>query len=229
MATLSETKDLSVYQRIRDMAIAFRFKPGDRINEGQLAKELNVSRTPLREAMQQLVSEKLLRWERNKGFFCRDLDEKEVSDLYEYRTMLEEQSIKFACLRATNEQLQELAYFLEENPYNYQEKNCDLQLWIDQEFHQMIASFSNNQELFDALCRVNQRIYFIRWIDMTNIDGRYEPSHQQLLDAMMARDTDRAVKLMGEHVGRRREQISQSIREAYGSIFTGATPTLRGN
>jgi len=208
------------------MTIAFKFKPGERINEGLLAKELNVSRTPLREAMQQLVSEKLLRWERNKGFFCRDLDEKEVSDLYEYRAMLEEQSIKLACLRASDVQIQQLATFLDDNKYDYQEINCDQQLWVDQEFHQMIARFADNEELYSALCRVNQRIYFIRWIDMANIKGSYEPSHQHLLAAMLARDTEKAVSLMGEHVGRRREQISQSIREAYGSIFTGNTPTL---
>ncbi len=223
---MASTNDLSVYQIIRDMTIAFKFKPGERINEGLLAKELSVSRTPLREAMQQLVSEKLLRWERNKGFFCRDLDEKEVSDLYEYRAILEEQSIRLACLRATDEQIQQLATFLDDNQFEYQAVNCDQQLWVDQEFHQMIATFADNNELLNALYRVNQRIYFIRWIDMANINGSYEPSHQQLLAALQARDCEKAASLMSEHVGRRREQISLSIREAYGSIFTGNTPTL---
>lgn len=223
---MAETNDPTTYQRIRDMAIAFKFRPGERINEGKLATELSVSRTPLREAMQQLVSEKLLRWERNKGFFCRDLDEKEVSDLYEYRALLEEQSIKFACHRASDEELLQLAEFLDSHPLEYGDTDCDRQLWIDQEFHQMIARLANNHELYNALCRVNQRIYYIRWIDMSTIDGSYEPSHRQLLKAMMERDSQLAVKLMSEHVGRRKEQISQSIREAYGSIFTGNTPNL---
>jgi DNA-binding GntR family transcriptional regulator len=226
IVVVTDKPDSSVYKRVRDMAIAFNFKPGDRINEVHLAKELSVSRTPLREAMQQLVSEKLLRWERNKGFFCRDLDEKEVLDLYEYRGLLEEQSIKLACARATQGQIQEMSDFLNEHKAQYIDVDCDRQVWIDQEFHQMIAASAANDELYNALLRVNQRIYFMRWIDMANIEGVFEPSHADLLAAIKSRDSVAAVALMGEHVGHRREQIVQSIRQAYGSIYTGNTPKL---
>jgi len=99
------TSKSDVYNVIRNMAISYDFKPGERINEVQLAKQLGVSRTPLREAMQKLVSEKLLRWERNKGFFCHMLNEKEVFNLFEFRKIIEEQAAYLSVKRATDDEL----------------------------------------------------------------------------------------------------------------------------
>ena len=78
-----------VYRRVRDMAISFRFPPGQRINEGELARSLAVSRTPVREAMQKLVSENLLIWKRSFGFYCRSLDAQEIVELYQLRQAVE--------------------------------------------------------------------------------------------------------------------------------------------
>lgn len=219
----SDVKE-SIYQRVSNMAIKFQFRPGERINEGKLAKQLDVSRTPLREAMQQLVSEKLLRWERNKGFFCRELDEKEVFDLYEYRQLLEEQAVRLACRRATDEQLQEFASFYAGIHGIYQQDKTVANLKVDQTFHEKLARLSDNDEIVNALCNVNQRIYFMRWIDVTS-EKVFEPSHKRIVEAVVARNEAEAVSLIGEHVSRRRDEISVSIRQAYGLIYTGQMPT----
>ena len=214
----------SIYQRVSDMAVQFQFRPGERINEGKLAKQLDVSRTPLREAMQQLVSEKLLRWERNKGFFCRELDEKEVFDLYEYRQLLEEQAVRLACRRASDEELQAFAAFYASIHGTYRQDRTVANLKLDQQFHEKLAKMSGNDEIHNALCNVNQRIYFMRWMDFTS-EKVFEPSHQRIVEAVVARDEATAVSLIGEHVSRRREEISSSIRQAYGLIYTGQTPS----
>src|SRR3546814_21118123 len=77
------------YVALRAMAMSYRFQPGQRLNEGELARELDISRTPLREAMHRLVSEGLLALVSGRGFFALPLEVKEVFDLYEGRYGLE--------------------------------------------------------------------------------------------------------------------------------------------
>ena len=222
---VKKTKTSSdVYRAVRDKAIAFQLTPGQRINEGSLAKELGVSRTPVREAMQQLVSEKLLRWERNKGFFCRDLDEKEVSDLYEFRKMLEVTATQLVCQRATDEELQELSKLLSDYLSLGSDQPFEVRLKADQNFHERIAELSGNREIVESLRNINQRIYFIRWVNMSR-ETMIEDGHTDLIDALLKRDENRAMMIMSRHIDCRVEQISSFIREAYGMIFTGQTPT----
>ncbi|WP_321458828.1 GntR family transcriptional regulator [uncultured Cohaesibacter sp.] len=83
--TVSSTKD--VFAAVREMAIEFRFMPGAKINETDLAHELGVSRTPVREALNRLVTEELIDFKKNYGFYCRKLDLKDVLHLVEaYKT-----------------------------------------------------------------------------------------------------------------------------------------------
>src|SRR6201987_1623649 len=62
-----------VYEQLKAMSVSFELKPGERLNEGEPAKRLGVSRTPLREALNRLNSEGFLRFPPGKGFFCREL------------------------------------------------------------------------------------------------------------------------------------------------------------
>ena len=93
------------------MAATFAFQPGVRINEVELARRLSVSRTPLREAFSGSSPKASCRTP-NKGFFCRELDPRQIYDLYELRRGLEMFSVRLACERATNEDLRELERFL---------------------------------------------------------------------------------------------------------------------
>src|SRR5690606_31139082 len=78
-----------VYAAIRRMAVNFEFRPEQRINEVELAAALNVSRTPVREALNRLVIEGLITLVPNKGFYCRPFDAEQIMSLFEVRTALE--------------------------------------------------------------------------------------------------------------------------------------------
>jgi len=78
-----------LYGAVKAMAVRFDFKPGERINEVELARRLNVSRTPLREVLNQLMVEGFLTRSVNRGFIARLLDAKQIHSLYEYRAVLE--------------------------------------------------------------------------------------------------------------------------------------------
>ena len=74
-----------IYEQVKAMAVSFRLRPGDRLNEVALSKELGVSRTPLREALNRLVAERLFDFRPGQGFFCRPLDAQSVFDLFELK------------------------------------------------------------------------------------------------------------------------------------------------
>src|SRR5688572_5170549 len=78
-----------IYDRIKSMAVTFAIRPDARVNEVELSKALNVSRTPLREALNRLLVEGFLTRAPNRGFIGRSLDARQIYDLYELRRVLE--------------------------------------------------------------------------------------------------------------------------------------------
>src|SRR5882672_10806283 len=101
-----------IYERLKTMAITFAIRPDARVNEVELSKALNVSRTPLREALNRLMVEGFLTRAPNKGFIGRPLDAKQIYDLYELRAALETGIARLACERASDEDLAELEDFV---------------------------------------------------------------------------------------------------------------------
>ena len=98
----------SLYLIVKDMAILFKFKPGERINEVDLAQRLGASRTPLREALNRLVAEGFLVLKQGRGFFCRDLKPREMFELYQFRAVLEVAAVRLACEQATEQEVADL-------------------------------------------------------------------------------------------------------------------------
>jgi DNA-binding GntR family transcriptional regulator len=221
--TNKNKNSMAIYDTLRDMAISFKFTPGERINESELSATLGVSRTPLREAMQKLVSENLLRWERNKGFFCRPLEGKEIFDLYQFRRLIEAEVVRVICRNSSDEELQELKEFVESTK---EYSDPDQGIEIDQEFHEKLAVMSGSNELLRALKKTDQRIFFIRWIDLVKHGPARMNKHSDIVDALIARDEELAVTTMENHVEQHLEQISDLIREGYGFIYTGNTPNI---
>lgn len=226
MESAKENKNKSstaIYDKLRDMAISFKFTPGERINESELSSMLGVSRTPLREAMQKLVSENLLRWERNKGFFCRPLEGKEIYDLYQFRRLIEAEVVRLLCRNAKDEDLLKLKKYVESTAeYNDPDQGIE----IDQTFHEKLAVMAGNNELVLALKKIDQRIFFIRWIDLVKHGPARMNKHTDIIKAILDRNEELAVTTMENHVEQHLEQISELIREGFGFIYTGNTPKI---
>jgi len=123
-------------EKTREMAINFELKPGARVNESALSKELGASRTPLREALNRLVAEGFLTFQTGKGFFCRALDPKRIMDLYEARVAIEVEAIRLACTRATDDELADFKEYLDATEPDYLQ-NMDVSdaVHTDEGFH----------------------------------------------------------------------------------------------
>ena len=102
---MAETQVAGLYSRLKSKVVGFDIRPGERLNEVALARELGVSRTPLREALNRLVAERLVEFRPGAGFFCRMLEPQAIFDLYEMRQVLEVTAVRLAVVRASDEEL----------------------------------------------------------------------------------------------------------------------------
>ena len=209
-----------VYGQLKAMTVSFELKPAERINEGDIAKQLGVSRTPLREALNRLKTEGFLRFEPGKGFFCRALDAHEIFDLYELRKSIEVAAVRFAIVRARNDDIDALIAFLDATGPDPGERDARELVELDETFHERLMDMSANKEMLRVLRNVNARIRFVRWID---IDRRVrtdtQAEHRAAILAVKARDEEEAVRVLQKHIDRRLDQITSAIRESVAQIY----------
>ena len=222
-----------VYEEVKNLAISYAIKPGSRLNEGEIARSLGVSRTPVREALNRLTAAGFLSFTPSQGFFRKPFDATEVFDLYEMRQAIEMSSARLAAARASDEGLQELQDFLAvsaqapDTPQAPGTPQVDRLVRLDEEFHERIVKLSGNAEMLSCLRNINDRIRFFRWVDMESGRRRNtQEEHRQVLAALRARDGEGAAAVMHAHIARRRDQIVAQVREGYARIYVGAHAAL---
>lgn len=210
-----------VYAEIRRMAMDYRFKPNERINEVELAARLNVSRSPIREALQRLVTEGLITFQTNRGFFCRGFDVEEIVNLSDVRIVLEERSVRLAIQRATDEDLAALADWWANTMARADAFSSAELTARDEEFHIRIARLSGNSELARMLEGINTRIHFVRKIEVEKhrrLSTTYT-EHSDIARAMVARDADGAARLMHDHISISVADAMSTVREGLARIY----------
>ena len=106
---MTQPSAATAYSQIRRWIVEGRFRPEEHLIEQRIAEELDLSRTPVREALRRLQSEGLVRFEANRGATVRSLTISDIADLYELRARLEAMAAELAATRATPDQLERLA------------------------------------------------------------------------------------------------------------------------
>lgn len=210
-----------VYAQLRDMAIRYDLKPGERLNEVELAERLGVSRTPVREALYRLAQDGFL-IESGRGYSRRPLDIKETLDLYEARRAVEIECVRLAVERASDETLDAIDGFLQQSIDTPADASASRLVELDEEFHERIALAADNAELLRMLKSLNDRIRFLRWIKMETV-GRdnTQAEHRRIVDALRKRDVALAEQLVRGHITRRTDQIVDAIKAGLARIYLG--------
>ena len=202
------------------MAVEYEFLPDQRINEVLLAQKLQVSRTPIREALNRLVNEGLITLERNRGFFCRPLDIDQTYHLFELRGGLERMSVALASERGTDKNFKELAAFWQKVEARAGTLDLRKIALYDEEFHERIADAAKNPELLATLRGVNIRLRFARRfvIAIRDRDGVFS-EHRAIAEALASRDKARAETLMADHVRLSRDDAVSVIKQSLAKIY----------
>ena len=223
---MTETRVADIYDQIKAKSAGFGIRPGTRINEGALARELNVSRTPVREALNRLVAEQLIDFRPGTGFFCRPLDPQDMFDLYEMRNIVETAAVRLAVLRARDSDLAQFVADTEATGMNVTGLTIAQAVTRDEAFHIEIARLSGNAELLRTLQGINDRIRFIRWVRIGARITESKAEHRRILDTLIARDPDAAVKELSRHIVHRKDQVVDAVRTGISSIYLDGAAAL---
>lgn len=217
----------AVYERLRVKAIGHDFLPGERLNEVELAREFGVSRTPLREALNRLTTEGFLRSIAGKGFFFRELDPKEIFDLYELRAAIEVAAVRLAVQRASDEDVNALARMVEDASVQEYAEVADL-IAADEAFHTRLIALAGNSEMSRVVYNINARIQFVRWINVDKLTKRAtHEDHRAVMQALQQRDAEACASLLKKHISRRLDEIIDATHRRVAQLYTERASLMR--
>lgn len=192
----------TVFEALREAIINQVLEPGERLMEVQLADELQVSRTPVREAIRKLEIEGFVNIFPRKGAYVAAFSADDVRELYEIRGALEALASSLAAERATPDEIEEMErILLKENSF-VDSRNVFDTVDTDVGFHNLIYRAARNERLFVTLSNLRGQLYRTRAASMS-IPGRKKKSvdeHRRIIEAIAARDPEQARKLMYLHV-----------------------------
>ena len=212
--SIAGDEDLSLaeraYRHLRDRLIMLEIRPGEAINDGKLAAELGIGRTPVREALKRLESDHLVVSYPRRGTFATIVDITELADVSELRESLEPLAAKRAAKLATpalRAEIRETATAIagmggDDDPYDL--------MRYDIKVHRLIYRAAANAHLEDVLIRYDNlatRIWCMVLEKVPSVSSHIA-EHVELLEAVADGDSERAGKLALEHV----TSFEQAIR-----------------
>lgn len=190
-----------VYERLRQAIVEGSIRPNERLIEAELAERLQVSRTPVRETMLRLAGDGLIVNHR-RGWVVREHSAEEVREVYEVRAALEGFAARLAAERATEEELEEIATNHRAYAEHAEASARGEVLEHNDAFHDAVIKAARNDLLAQRI-RANSQYYFIHRIAGFLSDEEARSSiegHENLVQALMARDPDRAERVARENV-----------------------------
>jgi len=200
-------RSLSVvaYEEIKNALVNNTYKQGTRLSEKQLCASLNMSRTPVREAIRMLVSEDLLEVRDGVGTFVKEQSQKDIEDAYDVRRTLEILAIRTAVDNFTEEELDDLENMfrgLLERYLNNEAISVEEFAETDWKLHDMIVKKSDNhyvQTVMNEL-RTTLKRYQSLSVQMIVNAHRSMEEHLQIVDCIRKKDMDLLSRVMDEHI-----------------------------
>jgi len=188
-------------------------RPGDQVNEAEIARQAGISRGPVREAIQHLVGEEILVSYPHRGTFVAEWTEKDILEIYGVRALLEGYAARLAVLKMTTEEMSELSSIIQEMVQKAREGDEASVFEFDLLFHLRAYEFSRHDLLCRLLSKLRRRIYFYIKLDADTTPSlvQYAENHYLLLDSLKSRDPDRAETVFREHL----ESVGQVLAERY--------------
>ena len=201
---LDEYKPLRdvVFENLREAIVEGKLKPGQRLMEVQLAEQLGVSRTPVREAIRKLELEGLVVMIPRKGAYVANMSLKDIIDVLEIRASLEGLAASLASERITGDDIKTLESIIEEFENNIDESNVEALLKKDVEFHECIFKATNNKKLHQLINSLWEQVYRFRVTYISDYESTVNivGEHKMILDAIKKGDNELAKKYAMEHI-----------------------------
>lgn len=204
-----------VLEAIREAIKNGTLQPRERLMEIQLADDLGVSRTPVREALRKLEQEGFIVMVPRKGAYVSDLSMKDVADVFEIRAALDGLAGGLAAERITEEELDLMERMLVEKGEAINQNDIDKLVEADTRFHEAMYMASRNERLSNIISNLREQIQRFRLTSLS-VPGRREDSlkeHRQILEAIQARDIQLARQLAQEHIENAETVLIDSLKK----------------
>jgi len=209
----------STYDSVKSLIITGQLAPGARVTEAELTERLGVSRTPVREALNRLERDGLVVGREKNGFAVVAFDTETAREAFELREVLEAHSTALACEHASPADHKELLAMIAECDQlaavpdrSVRHKLKEFQVGVD--IHRAIAHMSGNAMLAKILCDLLDRCQIYVWMDLTVLNDweTARDEHRELVTAICARDTDRAISVIRRHVAETGRNVMELMR-----------------
>ena len=156
-----------IYQIIKKEICNGNYVAGQWLQEKELAEQLNVSRSPVREALKQLVDEGLAIEYPNKGVFVKEFTVKDIEEIYDVRILLESYAIKNSVKTLTSKNIQELMETLQLLVKYYEKNDLTHYIEVDTQLHQYIINLGGNSLIVDTYRRIYSQSQQFRIYSLT--------------------------------------------------------------
>lgn len=204
-----------VFENIRQAIVKGIFAPGERLMEIQLADDLGVSRTPVREAIRKLELEGFVVMIPRRGTYVANLSIKDINDVYEIRISLDVLAAGLAAERIEPEELEELNRLLLEISEAAKTGPMEKIVKLDTAFHDVLYKASRNDRLRNIINNLREQITGIRGTSM-RYPGRLADTleeHRALVDSIAARDSERAQAAARIHLENAEHTLLKAMSE----------------
>lgn len=205
-----------VAQRLRQMLVENQIAPGAKLNERELSEVLQVSRTPLREAIKMLAAEGLVELLPNRGAIAVELTEADVLNTFEVMAGLEALSGELAAQRITDAELAEIRAMHFEMLAAYTRRDLPAYYRLNSQIHRAINTAAKNGVLTATYNQVNARLQALRFRSNQD-EAKWKQAmaeHDRMIDALGKRDAPAMRKVLGEHLDHKRDVVVEQLRQA---------------
>jgi phosphonate utilization transcriptional regulator len=197
--------------------LAGAIAPGDKLGEAEIAGDLNISRGPVREAFRALEQAGLVRTEKNRGVFVREVSLEEADEIYEVRAGLDELIGRLAAPRITAAQLAELRELLKKMQQAARLKSVEDYYPLNVRFHATLVSCTGNRTLEAVYGRLVNELHLYRRQTLARGADSFDISereHAKIVDALATQDADGAARLLYEHAMESRARLHATLEQA---------------
>ncbi len=202
----------SVYEALVELVVDGRLKPGQHLVETELARQLRVSRQPVREALHRLEAEGWVDLRPNQGAFVHVPTDQEVDELLDVRELLEVETARLAAHAATADQVARLRVICHEGETAVEAGDTTRFVSVNNEFHAALARVAGNAVLAELAEIVGRRV---RWYYRLVAPMRGHEScaeHLDMVEAVQAGDAERAASIARKHTERTRSAYHRPAR-----------------
>lgn len=207
-----------VYEILKDEICSGEYHPGAWLQEKEVAQKLNVSRSPVREALRRLEADGLVQEIPNKGVFVRDFSGHDIEDIFEVREAIENYAIVHMKNHLNPEVISHLQNLIKQFEMYYGLDDLDNYIVVDEGFHRYLVSCSGNQlmlNLYDKVKLMNQRFRVYSLKSRQRFDESLQ-EHRSILQNILDGNYEKACEINTTHLTLAKQKIIEyldSIKE----------------